>query len=183
MDNSTRSRTPLFFQQALTEEIKVITNGMLFHAPKKKELVPIEVFPQSLPIPVYGENESSETNNYMNSLDYENSQIDDPVFKCPWCIVKLVEGNIAGINEQQSIQVAICFGVFNDDTHNQGHFELLNLFQKIYERFAVNPILDGQFTCTGVFDWALQDEETYPYYFGAITTGFKFMGYRREIKY
>jgi hypothetical protein len=174
----------LFFQQALVEEIKVITKGMLFHTPNKKELVPMEAFSQSLPIPVYNnENESNESNNNITSLDYESSQYDDPVFKCPWCIVKLEEGNIAGINEQQTIQVAICFGVFNDDARNQGHFELLNLFQKVYERFAVNPILDGQYTCTGSFDWALQDEDTYPYYFGAITTGFKFMGYRREIKY
>jgi hypothetical protein len=114
LENSTRSRTPLFFQQALVEEIKIITKGMLFQAPNKKELIPMEAFPQSLPIPVYkNENESNESNNNITSLDYESSQYDDPVFKCPWSIVKLEEGNIAGImnNKQYKSQSVLVYSM------------------------------------------------------------------------
>nr|DAJ08300.1 MAG TPA: tail completion protein [Caudoviricetes sp.] len=182
MESSTRSRTPLFFQKALVNEIKEITKEMIFHAPKRTEMIPIEVFPQSLPIPVLN-NADDVINEDSSNLNYQSDQIEDPVFKCPWCVVKIEGGSIPGINEQQTIQVAICFGIFNNNVNNQGHLELLNLFQKVYERFAIDPILDGQFTCAGEFDWALQDEDTYPYYFGAITTSFKFMGYRRENKF
>lgn len=177
---STRARTPLFFQEALANEIKKITGDMLFHSPKGEEMVKLEVFEQSLPIPVL---ESTKESGDFSNLEYQGSQIDEPIFKCPWCSVKIAGGNVPGINEQQAIQVVVCFGIFNDDVSNQGHRELLNLFQRIYSRFATDPILDGQYTCTGEFEWALQDEDTYPHFFGALSTSFKFMGYRRENKF
>lgn len=181
MEINIRAVTPLFFQQALVDEVKEITKDMLFKAPKNEKLIPLEVFPQSLPIPIF-KNDGQESDD-SSPFDYESSQIDDPIFKCPWCTVKLENGSIPGINEQQTLEVAICFGVFNDDTSNQGHQEILNLFQQIYRRFSVDPLLDKQYTCTGKFEWALQDEDTHPYFFGAISTSFKMAGYRREIKF
>lgn len=181
MENNVRAVTPLFFQQALANEIKEITKDMLFKAPKKDNLIPLEVFLQSLPIPMFeNDGQGEET---ISSFDYGNDQIDNPIFKCPWCIVKIVNGSIPGINEQQTLDVAICFGIFNDDVSNQGHQEILNLFQRVYSRFATDPLLDRQYTCTGEFEWALQDEDTHPYFFGAISTSFKMAGYRREIKF
>jgi len=182
MDNCIRAKTPLFFQDALVDDIKKITSDMRFLAPKTKELVSMEVFSQSLPIFEFSAAQD-ENDDLTGSFEYEDSQMDDPILKCPWCIVKIEGGEVPGVNEWQNIQVAICFGVFNNDLRNQGHREILNLIQKVYSRFAVEPLLDGQYTCSGDFEWAIQDEDTHPYFFGAISTSFKFAGYRRENKF
>ena len=51
-----RGKTPLFLQKALVEEIKAITNDMLFKNPIGGELLKLQVFAQSLPIPQKPEN-------------------------------------------------------------------------------------------------------------------------------
>lgn len=180
MGEQTRAKTPLFLQRALVEELKKITSDMRFHQPKSNVLVPLSVYAQTLPIPVKDDSQNPEE---FNTIDCHDGGEEETVFKCPWCLVKIDNGIIPGPNEMQQLEVGICFGVFNDSLENQGHQEVLNLIQKVYERFAVNPILDDQYTCQGEFEWALQDEDTYPYFFGAIGTSFKFCGFRRENKY
>ena len=177
-----RARTPLLLQEELVKEMGKITEGMQFVKPKDKgKRVPLNIFPQSLPIPRGGS--LTPVIQECETIDYMDEEMNEPVFNCPWCVVKIGTGEIPGINEMQNVNVAVCFGIFDDDTRNQGHQDILNLIQKTYERFAVNPILAGQYTCTGSFEWALQEEDTFPYFFGAIGTEFKFQGYRREIKY
>lgn len=175
-----RARTPLFFQKALAGEIEKITSDMRFQNPSGEEALGLSVFSQSLPIPEkklsYGQEE-------YQSIDYSVSETEDAVFHCPWCIVKLEGGSIPEINGFQHMEVVIGFGIYNPDKDNKGHEELLNLIQRVYERFAKDPLLDRQYTCSGEFEWALQEEDTYPYYFGAVTTTFKFMGFRRELNY
>lgn len=173
------AKTPLFFQKALVEEVKKISEGMLFASPGSAELARLSVHAQSLPIP----EKKPETQADYQTIDYEDGEEETAVFKCPWCLVKIEGGTIPGIDEMQQVEVAICFGIYNPDLENKGHEELLNLIQKVYTRFACNPLLDRQFTCSGSFEWALQEEDTYPYYFGAIGTSFKIMGYRRELKF
>lgn len=177
-----RARTPLLLQEELVKEMRRITEGMMFLKPRgNRERVPLHVFSQSLPIPmgsiITPAIQESET------IDYMEEEMDEPVFNCPWCVVKISTGKIPGINEMQEVEAAVCFGIFNDDTKNQGHQDILNLIQKTYERFSRNPILAGQYTCTGSFEWALQEEDTFPHYFGAIGTTFMFQGYRREINF
>lgn len=176
-----RARTPLFFQKALVEEIKKITSDMRFQNPGGEELLELSVFAQSLPIP--GRKQDAGNQEEYQSIEYSVSETEEAVFNCPWCVVKLEGGSIPEINGFQHIEVSICFGVYNPDKDNKGHEELLNLIQRVYQRFACDPLLDRQYTCSGEFEWALQEEDTYPYYFGAITTTFKFMGYRREMIY
>lgn len=180
MIENIRARTPLFALKALVAEIQIIVGDMLFHSPDGG-MTSISVHEQTLPIP--GRKKPPLENNDAPTIDYQEEAEEEAVFKCPWCVVKLENGSISGINEMQETTFAICFGVFNDSLDNNGHMEIMNLIQRVYERFSVNPILDGQYTCTGTFEWAVQDDDTYPYYFGAILTGFKFQGFRRENKY
>ena len=164
-----RAGTPLFCQEALIREIESLTAGMRFQNPKGGELLGLRVFAQALPVPGKQKEEPE---------DYK----DEAVFQCPWCMVKIDSGQIPEINGRQEVSFGICFGVFNDASENQGHRELLNLIFRVYERFARNPVLDRQYTCTGRFQWNLAEEDTFPYFFGAIATSFTFLGFRREIK-
>lgn len=179
MTESIRARTPLFALRAMVKEVQDITKDMMFHSPEGI-LAPLSVYEQSLPIPK--RKEPVPENNFP-IIDDQDETEEDSVLKSPWCVVKIENGSIPGINEMQEVTFAVCFGIFNESLDNNGHMEIMNLIQRVYERFSVNPLLDGQYTCTGKFEWAVQDEDTYPYYFGAILTEFKFQGFRRENKY
>lgn len=181
MIENARARTPLFALKAMVKEVQDITQDMLFRDPEGKGLTPLSVYEQALPIPKRKAPPPETVES--STIDYQEEMVEDSVFNCPWCVVKIENGSVPGINEMQETTFAICFGIFNDSLENNGHMEIMNLIQRIYERFSVNPILDGQYTCTGKFEWAVQDEDTYPYYFGAILTEFKFQGFRRENKY
>ncbi|MCI8950040.1 MAG: hypothetical protein HFG49_08365 [Lachnospiraceae bacterium] len=177
-----RALTPLFFQEALKKEMEEMTKDMRFCQQRSQERVSLNVFCQSLPIPGK-KNTQEDTGMDFDTIDYIDGQEEAAAFPFPWCLVKIDGGHIPKVNDRQEVQVAVCFGIFNDSLENQGHKEVLNLIQNVYERFSVNPILDGQYTCSGEFEWALQDEDTYPYFFGAIGTTFWFSGFRREIKW
>lgn len=145
-----RARTPLLFQRALAKELREITSDMRFHNPGGEELIPLSIFEQSLPIP---EKKRPETPETYQSIDYSVGEAEEAVFHCPWCIVKIEGGSIPKINDFQHIDVVVGFGIYHPGKDNKGHEELLNLFQRVYERFAKNPLLDRQYTCSGEFEW------------------------------
>lgn len=180
------ARTPLYFQKALEKEIGNIAKDMLFARPRKagekKELAHIKVFRQSLPIPRRKEPESL-PDDCRGTIDYVDGEEEEPVLQCPWAVVKIDGGSIPSINGMQTVKAAVCFGIFNDSEDNNGHEEILNLIQRVYERFAKDPVLDCQYTCQGEMEWSLQEEDTYPYFFGAIALTFTFTGFRREFDY
>ncbi|MEG0591473.1 MAG: hypothetical protein RR496_07490 [Lachnospiraceae bacterium] len=165
---------------ALVEEIRKLTRGMLFQNPKGGKLLNLNVYAQALPIPTRQEM-PREFDPGNNTIDYIDGSEEEAVFKCPWCLVKLDNGVIGGINGQQQVEVGINFGIYNGGLENQGHMEIMNLIHKVYERFSTSPILDKQYICKGSFEWGLLEEDMHPYFFGAIGTTFEFAGFRREV--
>ena len=153
--------TPLMLQDDLVEEIKILTAGSLFPNPKG-ERVPINVFPQNIPVE-------------------ESEEDDDPV---PYIIVRLSNGEDSGQGDSNNIvKVVIIAGLCDFSKDAQGHRGLLNIFSTIYERFKKNPCLNNKFVHTGHFKWAVQDDGYYPYYFGAIEMDFNIPAIRREDKF
>ena len=72
-----------------------------------------------------------------------------------------------------------CSAVFSSGRSD----DVLNLIEKVYQRFARDPVLAHQYICQQDFEWGLQDEDTWPYFFGAIGMSFSYMGIQRESKY
>lgn len=184
MEKRTPQRTPYFLLSELKSEVERITDGMTFLKPRKElnepaEYIKMQVYEQALPIPEKDEKE----NMPRDTIDFVASDEEDPIYHCPWAVVKLSVGNIPGANADQTATASICFGVYNDSYDNNGHREILNLIQRVYERFARDPVLGSGFTCECNFEWAVQAEDTYPYYFGAIGMDFRFLGIRREDKF
>ena len=174
-----RAQTVVFFQDDFKKEIEKIADDMLFFQPGTDELSKLRVFKQALPIP---QREAFETD-MSETIEYADDSEEKSVFKCPWCLIKLDGGIVKGIGAVQEVGVAICFGIYNPSPQNQGHMEILNLIQRVYQRFAVNDSLAEKYFCQGNFEWALQDEDTYPYFFGAISTSFTMEGFQREDRY
>ncbi|MDO5391029.1 MAG: hypothetical protein Q4F24_08100 [Eubacteriales bacterium] len=168
----TYGKTPLGLQDALKDEVEMLLDGMLFKQPKGKELVPMKVYRQLLPIPEGPAPENGEE---------EEEEEEDILARCPWALIRINEGGMDGIKGKQEAVVTIGFGVYDDSADNQGHRAIMSVIECIYERFAKNPILANGFTCSEEFRYALQEDTgLFPYFFGALTTEFSFSGFRRE---
>ena len=186
--------TPEFFQDALCEEIRILLKNRKYKKPPKEpdrdpedisayleysedepdaeqgeetpenaepkaELVPITVFPQNIPVPLSEEDEN-------------------PV---PYIIVRLNTGTDDNVFDSEYVmKVVVIMGIWDDDRKAQGHRELLNIINLVYERFKKNPCLAGQYVYKGGFKWDIQEDGYYPYYFGAFEMNFTIPAIRRE---
>ena len=109
------------------------------------EYVPLNVFSQQLPKREHGSDE-------------------DPF---PYIIVRLDSGDIASQTDAHKVDVILVVGIFDDDLDNQGHKRVLEVMEGIQARYEEEPVLNGKYRMEDPFSWALQDEESYPYYYGA----------------
>ena len=150
--------TPLELQDELVDEMGRILDGYTYKSPDGRR-VPINVFAQNLPI---------------NESDDE----DDPV---PYIIVRLDSGEDDGDRDSfNTVSVVAIIGIWDDALDCQGHRDVINIIQKIYNRFHENPDLNRKAAYAGGFKWAIQDDAYYPYKFGACHMKFHIAAVRRE---
>lgn len=150
--------TPLELQDELVEEMSRILDGYTYKAPNG-ESIPIHVFAQNIPI---------------NEMDDEA----DPI---PYIIVRLNSGEDDGSRDSfYTVSVVVIVGIWDDSSEAQGHRDLMNIIQKIYQRFHGNPDLNRKAAYAGGFKWAMQDDAYYPYSFGACHMKFHIAAVRRE---
>lgn len=151
--------TPLDLQDELVEEVGRILDGYLYETPDGNR-IPIHVYSQKLPITDEDEDETS-------------------IF--PYIIVRLNNGNDNGTKDSFNVvNVVLIVGVVDDAREQQGYRYCMNIYQKIYQRFEQNPNLNGRAVFDGDFHWANQEDDYYPYYFGACTLNFRIPAIRRE---
>ena len=85
--------------------------------------------------------------------------------------------------ENGLVNINLLIGIYEPDYDKQGHKDVLNIIAKIYERFAKVPVLNGKYTIQYPVTWALQEEESYPYYFGGMGMAFEIASIVREDRY
>lgn len=150
--------TPLVLQDELVEEMKRLLSNYLYKTPAGGR-IPINVYAQNIPV-----NETDED--------------EDPI---PYIIVRLNSGDDDGTRDSfNKVKLVIIIGIWDDSLDNQGHRDILNIVQKVYERFHTNPNLNNKAVYAGEFNWALQDDTYYPYSFGACSLNFNIAAIRRE---
>jgi hypothetical protein len=140
-------RTPFDLQDALCADMEKLFQGFLLRD-AGGNLTNLKVYAQDLP--------ETETDDETDT---------DPA---PYCIVKIVDGT-AGMNHN-SVRVVLVFCVRDAARDRQGHKDILTLIFRVYERFAKNPYIGNFYFPVdndSAFEWAIQDEDTYPYNIGA----------------
>lgn len=152
--------TATILQEELVEELGNIFKDDLFKN-SLGEYVKLNIYEQQLPI--RGDEDAP-----------------DPM---PYIIVRIETGSTKSGTDPQEVLVTLLFGYFDDDPQNNGHKGVLGMIQKIHERFEKQPMLANQFMFQDPFDWALQDEESFPYFFGAASMTFKTAAIRKEDKF
>ena len=93
---------------------------------------------------------------------------DDPF---PYIIVRIDSGNIESQTAPHKVALILLVGIFEDSLENNGDEAVLEIIERIQQHYEETPALN-EFVCTDPFSWALQDEPSYPYYFGAINVTF-----------
>lgn len=170
-----------FLQDDLVEELKKIFDGFRLKNPLG-ELSEINVFSQALPIPAPVAPPADAEQELIEEglVDTDPVKVEDPY---PYAIVRVQEGKIETIDGAQSVAAFIILGVYDESLQNQGHKDVLNMIQKIYERFAKNAILAGKYELLHPIEWTLQEEESYPYFIGGMALNFSTLPIRREDPY
>ena len=105
---------------------------------------------------------------FKQNLPKRDTDEDDPF---PYCIIRLISGSNNAIqDEENSIRVLLIFGLCDNGLENQGE-TMLNLINRIVLRLSENNVLKT-FYQKGKMEWAIDDEDTYPYFFGGMDLTF-----------
>ena len=159
--------TPIALQDALIREMEHLFKEKMFLKPPKensdedaeRKKTHLRIFRQNLSVEYSGDDK-------------------DPM---PYMIVRVQSGKYTEKTGLNKVQVVIIMGIFDDSSDNQGYTDILNSIQKIYERFAKNPNLENKFLYDAeTFEWTIQEDDYYPYYFGAATMKFIIPNIERE---
>ncbi len=167
-----------FLQDELMSEIKKILADFRLKNPQK-EPSEINVFLQNLPIPKPVEQGEIPPELLENGLVEEQTDLDP----YPYIIIRIEDGEIKDENSAQEVHINLLIGIYEPNYDKQGHKDVLNIMAKIYERFAKQSVLNGKYTIQYPISWALQEEESYPYYFGGMHLIFEIAAIIREDSY
>lgn len=99
----------------------------------------------------------------------ESDDSEDPF---PYFIVRVESGGVESPTAPHEVTVTVLVGIFDDATENNGHFGVLEIIERIQRHYAETPALGGA-TVSVPFHYALQDEESYPYFIGACSLTFQ----------
>lgn len=94
----------------------------------------------------------------------------------PYFIVRVQNGKVEDDDSPWTVKVMVIIGIHDPGEDAQGHFSLMVAIDRITTRFSQEATLGKRghmaFRCLPTMQWALQDEDTYPYYFGAVSLEF-----------
>ena len=113
---------------------------------------------------------------YEQFLPVLQNDDDDPDQFFPYFIVRLDNWKAVDEEDPWTVTVDILLGVHDEGPNNQGHKILINAIDRILYRFTTEATLGiagyKAFRCLPEITASLQDEDTYPYFFGGIELKF-----------
>lgn len=150
--------TPIELIEELAKELESIFKGQNYKSSSGK-YVPLNIYEHALPI----------------------NETDDDPDRIPYLIIRLNSGKDPGTRDSNNtVKLVIIIGIWDNSLNQQGYRDVLNIIQKIYERFQKNPNLNNKAVYDGEFDWLLQEDDYNPFFFGACSLKFSIAAIRRE---
>lgn len=168
-----------FLQDDLAAELQALFEHFRLDSPSG-ERVPPNVFKQFLPIRTAKDIPDTVTDMELEEGIY-NAEANIVPF--PYILVRVNEGTIETIGGDQTVTINLIIGTVDRSPLNQGYKDILTIMQRVYERFAKNAILNNRYECLMPISWAMQEEESYPYFFGGMALTFATSPITREDPY
>lgn len=142
-------RTPQLCQDALIEMLEELFEGKKYNGQQGKEY--LTVYKQDLPIP-----------------EDNDDDADADIASAPYIVVQMTNGSISGDDSTQNVYFSIIICAYDSGTKREGWKDVANIKEDIIQRVCSAPYFGGAFTVLKPIAWALQEDDTHPYYYGAV---------------
>lgn len=146
--------TTAMMQDALCDEMRELFKDRKFNG--QEGLKSLNVFKQNLPL--------------ATSLDDE---ADTDAAASPYIVVLLEGGKIYNQNDPKVENATLTVCCYDEGNERAGFRDVQNIIEAIEQHFCTKPHFGGAFTVMlghdHCFEDALQMDDTWPYYFGAVS--------------
>lgn len=141
-------RTPQLCQDALIETLEELFKGMKYNGQQGRK--PLRIYKQDLPI-----------------TENNDSDVDTDAAAAPYVVVRMTGGQIEDEKSPQKVEFSLVICAYDLGNAREGYQDVANIKEDIIQRFCTRPYFGDVFTVLKPIVWAMQQDDTYPYYFGA----------------
>lgn len=149
--------TSNWLEERLIQEIEEVCSGLYLKG-VNGERKALKGYMEALPQLSLPEKWDEEASNSLGDTEPEDALI-------PYFIVRTPE--LSYMEDGAQAKVYLVFCIYDSDEKMKGYQALWNILNRITGRFRSNTVLDA-FFCSREMKAVIQDEDTYPYYFGGI---------------
>lgn len=139
-------------QKALCDELKKLFDGKKYSGQQSKKA--LKIFEQCLPVD-----------------EGNDEDVDTDAAASPYIVAILSGGMINSPDTTQIVSVMLTICCYDDGLEREGYQDVMNIIEDIVQHFREYPQFGGAFEVMFEPDheitWALQMDDTRPYYFGA----------------
>ena len=143
-------RTPQLCQDALIEMLKELFKGKKYTGQEGRK--PLTIYKQDLPVPE------------DNDVDADTDEA-----AAPYIVVQMTGGAIRDDDSPQIVDFSLIVCCYDKGKERDGYQDVANIKEDIIQRVCTRPYFGGAFTILKPITWALQIDDTAPYYFGACS--------------
>lgn len=143
-------RTPQLCQDALVEMLEELFEGKKYNGQQGRK--PLRIFEQDLPVP-----------------EESDEDVDTDMALAPYIVVRMTGGEIPNEDSPQTVEFSLVICAYDTGRNREGYRDVANIKEDIIQRVCSAPYFGGSFTIQKPIAWALQVDDTYPYYYGACT--------------
>lgn len=129
---------------------------------KKGELAKLKGFKQALPFPLFDFPEETE-DSLQPEEDFSPEELLFPYFICRVEEIAYPEE----LDDNPKAKIFLLFGLYDDDPKMKGYFTMLTILERVINLFRVNPVM-GYYWCDKKMELAMQEDDSYPQFFGGI---------------
>lgn len=143
-------RTPQLCQDALIEMLEELFEGKKYNGQQGRK--PLTIFKQDLPIP-----------------EEVDADVDTDKSHAPYIVVEMNGGVINDDDGPQTVDFSLVICTYDTGKKREGWQDVTNIKEDIIQRICNAPYFGGAFTILKPIAWAMQADDTYPYYYGACS--------------
>lgn len=141
-------RTPQLCQDALIEALEELFKGKKYNGQQGCKL--LKIYKQDLPI-----------------TEDNDSDVDTDAAAAPYVVVRMTGGQIEDDKTPQKVEFSLVICTYDLGYAREGYQDVANIKEDMIQRFCTKPYFGGVFTVLKPIVWAMQQDDTHPYYFGA----------------
>lgn len=111
-------------------------------------------------------------NVFPDAVPIHDDQDADDIDDFNYIVVKPSSGSQQTRDDYATERIDLYIGVYSEAYDGSGNEILQEAMERIIEHFSANVILNERYMSLMPIEWALDNEDRYPYYFGMVSLTF-----------